>query len=77
MTCNQLMLLLAIYRGTLELQPRLGTHHDDLVYLRVRKLIAPSTYLFVGSGKATPWQVTERGSELVGRCLTMRAVEVV
>ena len=37
MTCNQLVALGCVYRGT-EI-PKIGTTEDDLIYLRKRKLI--------------------------------------
>lgn len=44
MTCNQMILLLQIYRGTLGGEMLMGTYEKDALYLTDRGLIQPGTY---------------------------------
>lgn len=42
MTCNQLMTLLAIYRGTLADEYKIGTRESDLAFLQREGFIKPA-----------------------------------
>lgn len=39
LTCNQMICLLAAYRGTLEVDEGVGTRRDDLAHLRANGLL--------------------------------------
>jgi hypothetical protein len=58
MTCNRLMVLLAIYRGTDD-QQEIGTYKDDLDILKYAGLIC------LNKGTGWDWNCTDKGRELV------------
>ena len=58
LTCNQMMILLAIYRGTLEQELKVGTFSDDL-----DKLIKIGYITVKREGKfASDHDLTEKGN---------------
>ncbi len=66
-TTNKLMLLLAIYRGTVRDEWTPGSRKADLVYLQHHELIKPSTTI------DNDWEVTPIGNAMVRLLLTTGA----
>lgn len=73
MTCNQMITLLQIYRGTIEDEMPIGTLKNDLYFLNERKLIVKAFVEHEVKGTRfrnwMSWRCTTEGREFVEEIL--------